>query len=41
MSVVLFFKEHDSLLPFTVKNIIKAPNQIVEMGQMSKTQKNK
>ena len=25
----------------SVKNIISAPNQIVEMGQMSKTQKNK
>ena len=39
MSVVLFFKGHDSLLPFTVKNIINAPNQIVEMGQMSKHRK--
>ena len=41
MSVVLFFKGHDSLLPFTAKNMINAPNQIVEMGQMSKTQKSK
>ena len=25
----------------SVKNIISAPNQVVEMGQLSKTQKNK
>ena len=34
MSIVLFFKGHDSLFPFTVNNIISAPNQIVEMGQI-------
>ena len=34
MSIVLFFKGHNSLFPFTVKNIISAPNQIVEMGQI-------
>ena len=40
-SVVLFFKGHDSLLPFTVKNITNAPMPPFVLGQTSKTQKSK